>query len=55
MQTYKSLNYINTLPTFVLETSYATSMLTVSDYHGKQDTCTATVAIWVRNSSGWDV
>ena len=45
---YKSVNYVNTLPTWVLETSYSSSTLTVSDFHGKQATCTATVAIWVR-------
>ena len=47
-QAYKSQNYINILPTWALETSYASSSLTVTDYHGKQATCTATVAIWVR-------
>ena len=50
MQNYKSANYINGLPTWVLETSYSPSMLTVSEYHGKQASCSATVAIWVRCS-----
>ena len=47
MQTYKSTPYLNTLPTWALETSYSASTLQVSDYHGKQATCEATVAIWV--------
>ena len=38
-----------TLPTWVLETSYLPSTLTVYDYHGKTATCAATVAIWVRS------
>ena len=48
MQTYKAGSYINTLPTWVLEAVYSPSQLTVTDYHGKQATCSATVAIWVK-------
>ena len=49
VQRYKSVNYIdvNGLPTYILET-YGPSTLTVFDYHGKQATCSATVAVYVR-------
>ena len=36
-----------TLPSWLLETSYSPTTLTVVDYHGNSATCTATVAIWV--------
>ena len=50
-QLYKNQSYINTLPTYILETSYSPSQLTVFDYHGKKATCSATVAIYVRHHS----
>ena len=49
LQLYKNQSYINTLPTYILETSYSPSQLTVFDYHGKKATCSATVAIYVRH------
>ena len=42
----------STLPVWELEVSYSPSTLVVYDYHGKSATCDATVAIWVRCSSG---
>lgn len=50
MQVYKSASYVNNLPTWLLETTYSPSELTVFDSHGKQATCSATVAVWVRCS-----